>query len=693
MVAGTFLFQVNARRLRRPLDTVDLEETPDSCERTGALMLWLSCEGRPDVWELFSDTSYLSAILDRQELMVAAPVDLRTKRVEGLSPQALQGFWSRIKMKNPKIVVMSPTVTTKNSEQKEVMWQQYRLCLAVAEYQILDGKIFLVLGPESGKIWWLKKMQYLLKKFHCRWTLLRGNHLKWILSQFWRSFTTTGVCTDLAWASGSNGMASSFCSWRLFFEGRHDYNSNATVLAMCADQSLPGSCQFEHTRGSSIGHELDQGPTWMVEASEPCIGHYDRPSCSQSTETYDFRCSVHHEQMRVIGRRETTDPSRESVGKCRSFSPHMSVLKRHFFLPNMQFECCTILQGTLGGNFDIFAASGESTAWVPCWKTRSRPVGVRVCPADQFNFFKTALDPRKWTLVVFWKEGLGRQPQLITPENEGGYNTNCPSLFNDPEVPFGPQGPQHPAPPEPHHPPGPPGLPGTPPGWPPAPSPAGGRERVETGNTSRERLHSHPRTSPPEPQLIPISMGGGEDEDDQPAQGERQRQRSRWRERVCYHVPVPLEPQVQPMVTPESDDEISDEDFTIADSSSPSAEQRNRSRRSERSRSRERVYPRSSSRGSQQQQPVVPPPQGIQQNQPAQSDDENCVGPYNRVSNHSGSPQDHEGTQRQGHKHRRREEYCRKAAENTTKGQDVEALGFRWRRWRTSEWAWNLFNF
>ena len=27
------------------------------------------------------------------------------------------------------------------------------------------------------------------------------------------------------------------------------------------------------------------------------------------------------------------------------------------FLPNMQFECCMILQGTLGRNFDIFAAS------------------------------------------------------------------------------------------------------------------------------------------------------------------------------------------------------------------------------------------------------------------------------------------------------------------------------------------------
>ena len=61
---------------------------------------------------------------------------------------------------------------------------------------------------------------------------------------------------------------------------------------------------------------------------------------------------------------------------------------------------------------------------------------------------------------------------------------------------------------------------------------------------------------------------------------------------------MPQEPQIQLVVTPETDDEISDEDFTISNPSSPpaglppSAEQRNRSRRSERSRSRDRVHPR-----------------------------------------------------------------------------------------------------
>ena len=140
------IFQVNVSKLRRPLDTVDSEELPDSRERTGAPVLWLSCEGQIDVWELFSDNSYLSAILDRQGLSVAAPVDLATKNVESFSPQLLQGFWSKLKEKNPEMVVMSPTVTTKNSKQKEVIWQRYRLCLAVAEYQILGGEHFLIFG-------------------------------------------------------------------------------------------------------------------------------------------------------------------------------------------------------------------------------------------------------------------------------------------------------------------------------------------------------------------------------------------------------------------------------------------------------------------------------------------------------------------------------------------------------------------
>ena len=99
---GSSIFQVNASKLRRPLDTVDLEELPDSREQTGAPVLWLSNKSQTDVWELFSDNSYLSAVLDRQGLSVTVPVDLGTKNSKRFSPQLLQGFWSKLKKKIPR---------------------------------------------------------------------------------------------------------------------------------------------------------------------------------------------------------------------------------------------------------------------------------------------------------------------------------------------------------------------------------------------------------------------------------------------------------------------------------------------------------------------------------------------------------------------------------------------------------------
>ena len=148
----------------------------------------------------------------------------------------------------------------------------------------------------------------------------------------------------------------------------------------------------------------------------------------------------------------------------KDLSLHMTVRRCHF-LPNLSFPSCMLLHGTLGGIFDIFSASEESTAWVLLWKTRSRPMGVTVCPVALFNFFSTAFDPREWTMVVFWEENSGHQPQLMKPENKGRDETNYPSppsdfqFFDDPDVPFGPQGPPPPEPPAPPRPPAPPGPP------------------------------------------------------------------------------------------------------------------------------------------------------------------------------------------------------------------------------------------
>ena len=138
--------------------------------------------------------------------------------------------------------------------------------------------------------------------------------------------------------------------------------------------------------------------------------------------------------MRIFWPRATIDPSRESIGDCSKIFAACGSASTSYFTE----------YGTLGGDFDVFAARGESTGWVPLRKTRSRPHGVRVCPAARFYFFSTTFDPRAWTMVAFWNEDSGRQPPLVTPENERGDETSSPSppnltFIDEPDVPFRPK--------------------------------------------------------------------------------------------------------------------------------------------------------------------------------------------------------------------------------------------------------------
>ena len=131
---------------------------------------------------------------------------LRTKKTENFTAQLLQRFWYKPKRKNPKTVVMSPIVASKSHKAKF----QNISYLATVPFVRGCGRTphpwrkntSLFWGPESGRIWWLKKVQYLLKKYHCHWTLLRGKPLSGF-SQSWHSVTTIRIKTSLLWASGS----------------------------------------------------------------------------------------------------------------------------------------------------------------------------------------------------------------------------------------------------------------------------------------------------------------------------------------------------------------------------------------------------------------------------------------------------------------------------------------------------------
>ena len=137
-------------------------------------------------------------------------------------------------------------------------------------------------------------------------------------------------------------------------------------------------------------------------------------------------------------------------------------------------------------------------------------------------------------------------------------------FFDDPEVPFGPQGPQPPELPGPHQPARPQDSPGIPPTWRPAPSKEVVKElkqtipRVDDYTRIRDLLRLCRNSFQYQWMMAKIMM----------ISHHRERQKQRL-DCVYPHVPVAQEPQIQPMVTPESDDEISDEDFPIVDSSPP----------------------------------------------------------------------------------------------------------------------------
>ena len=107
-------------------------------------------------------------------------------------------------------------------------------------------------NQERLGVW--KKVQHLQKKYNCQWTLLRGKKPKWILHNFGNLLQPLASVPDSRKHVVPTEWQVPTVLGRLCFQGKGYFNSSATVSAVRAGQWLPGSCQFGHTRRSSIGH-------------------------------------------------------------------------------------------------------------------------------------------------------------------------------------------------------------------------------------------------------------------------------------------------------------------------------------------------------------------------------------------------------------------------------------------------------
>ena len=190
-------------------------------------------------------------------------------------------------------------------------------------------------------------------------------------SQSWQSVTTIGIKTILgARISKARVIAAQAPQYR-----QHALTSDLLDLANL-------SLQEEATLATNWIDDRPEGLTLKRLALDTMA----KPVMSSSPKnlTADVQHAFDKCESLGSGKQLTLHGNLSAI--TRIFSPHSAVSSTSFFAENAFPVLCVASGGTLGSDFDIFAASGESTAWVLLWKTRSRPIGVRVCPIAQFDF-------------------------------------------------------------------------------------------------------------------------------------------------------------------------------------------------------------------------------------------------------------------------------------------------------------------
>ena len=323
---GTSIFQVNAKAGYGDRWTQWIcKNLQIRASEQEHLVLWPSCEGQTGNCSL--KISYLTAILGRHGLMYAAPADLKKKKAECFSPQLLQGFWSMLKTKDVVMVQLSSlnTLTKKKSYGNIIVcswpWQSIRSSAV---------SIFFFWDPNHERFGGWRRYNTFRKSSIASGTLLRGKNPSGCFIIFAISYNHLSFVPASRERVVPTNWQVRAISWRPYVQGKSDFNSSATVSAICADQGLPGSWKFEHTKGSNIGHELDQGPTWrlklqilvLITITGPAIRSYPKNTTA----------NVQHalEKCESLGSRKLLSLHGNPSAIARDFSPHISVFRRHF---------------------------------------------------------------------------------------------------------------------------------------------------------------------------------------------------------------------------------------------------------------------------------------------------------------------------------------------------------------------------
>ena len=269
--------------------------------------LFYTCEGNS--WEMFSDNSHLSAILDRQGLRVATPVDLRTKKTETFYTTVTAGLLVRTKEKS-KDRCDVPNVATKSCKQQEVTRQQHRSCLAVQNNKSLAENTSWRPETEEFGGWRMYKisrkmpqpqmdfLQHLLRPLQ---SILISRE-RMVLTEW--QFRTTLEDLIFTIEAPECALINDFLDWTL--------------------------TQLECARRSSTGHELDRWSTWRVKASKPCGSSHGRTSDEHVTEIWLPTSCTLLNRCESLGSRKQYS-WKNPWGNCKDFFQYLAILRRQCF--------------------------------------------------------------------------------------------------------------------------------------------------------------------------------------------------------------------------------------------------------------------------------------------------------------------------------------------------------------------------
>ena len=287
---GASIFQVNASELRRPLDSVDLDELPDSGERTGAPVLWLSCEGQTDVWELFSDDSFFECHPWSTRTYGCSPNRSENKE----SWMLLTTGIARLLVKDQKkesqdscdvpdgFLPHTPTRKKPYDNSTVCVWPQQNINSSVVETFpyfrtrirkdlvveecTLSEEVPLPMCPHA----WQENPSGFSINIAIFYNRLSSYQLR--VSEWFQRNGKYGQFLEMV-CPRQNGF-----QFVRHNNGNIRWSETSWILPIWAYERK----QYWSRNGFRTG----------LEGSEPSINHYDRPGCAQFSEEYDCRCPV-----------------------------------------------------------------------------------------------------------------------------------------------------------------------------------------------------------------------------------------------------------------------------------------------------------------------------------------------------------------------------------------------------------------